>query len=590
MDIYIFACILAVISLWLHSYFPMNAYLVGLLGGISILILIYLLKPVPWRSFWLYLLNSLNWRHFLKKSFLEEVGKDLFIGGAMAVVFSLVLHKYPFLADPEDASMDFVMQMKGCTKEKCAFPNKKVVLLNIDDQTYESEEWGKKPPFVPRNKLKELIEAAVKDGASLVVVDIFLSEKTDGLKYPGDKLHHDDEELRTYLAEYDKTNCANKKCPPIILVRNSYRPETETGNFEVHNLPVLDARPSFLDEAVKSSPHIQWASPTYWVSTFDGKLRRFWLWQSFCKGGKQEFMPSVELLATSLLVGNDNLEKTVDPDFVGRTCSPDSPYYEPKPLSEQIVLSDNLKIDVGELSGGGINQRIMFTMSWPGKYFDQQRGRDFIIPGDIGIIRSALNYLEKHRTDDSLSKKAIKNSIVIIGEGHRDAGDIHETPLGKMPGMLVIANAIYSLYLNGGQIKSFSWLGKVMVEGAIIIIIALMMNGFLSLLVKWYWFRLMLITGIMWFLLIHLSSWLLITHSTWIDFSLPLVAIFFHHVVTKFHELGKEKEKADKKADKAAKEWQTCQVKMQVCEKNLDKCEQDKRQLLLDIEKSKVLR
>ncbi|OQW91314.1 MAG: hypothetical protein BWK78_04990 [Thiotrichaceae bacterium IS1] len=646
MDIYIYVGI-GIILAELHSDFSLFIYLAWL-GGVTILVLLYLswrfVKKVV-KSVFLRLKGGekpgkkqepVNWKYYLKM-----IVMDFSVGILMAVAFLVWFHKYPFLADPEDASMDFVMRVNQCGKESvCTFPGKnnippKIVLLNIDNDTHKNKQWGGgEPLFTPRDRIKQLIESAVQDGARLIVVDVFPSQKTstyglktpDGLDYPENKLHPHDQELKDYLASYEEKHCGSNKCPPIILVRESSRPTTESGYFDIQNLPVSQARQSFLEEAVKPSSHIQWASPIFWTSKFDGSLRRMWLWQPFCEGNKQKFIPSVELLVAGL-VSNESLDyekalkkvndisvSDIDPEFVGKDCSSEHPsYYEPKPLSKSIVLGENLTIEAGELSGGGINQRIMFTMPW--KSSPQREGEEqtsSAITGspmmarfdsaekEILTIISAFRYLELHQEPNSMLfltqiKEALKGSIVIIGNSHFDARDVHQTPLGEMPGMLVIANAIHSLLLNHGQIKSLGW-GKIVAETMLIILLivfiivgVILMNVVPSIL-AWYWFVMVVVTGCIWYFFTGYSA-LFLKQGTWIDFSLPLVTIFFHHVVTKFHELGHkakeaktaktEAKTAGERAEKAEAQWQTCQGE-------LDKCKQDKQQLLLNLEKLSV--
>lgn len=539
-----------------------------------------------------------KWANF--GHFLGRLGGDLFVGLAMAVVFLLWFHKFPFLADPEDASMDFVMKMNQCEKSSedalsCLFREKnekenfpKMVLLDIDDETHR--QW-KEPLFTPRDCVKELIDSAVQDKARLIVVDILLSQETPPssvrLCNSDNQLHSGDQNLREYLANYEKDFCGENKCPPIILVRGLLPPGgLGSSDFEVRKQPVYQTRQGFLEEdpRIIQSPHIQWASPNFWSSTFDGKLRRWWLWQPICEKGKQTFIPSIQLLVAGL---NDKsgsnynnalkdiknfLSAEIDPKFVGNDCT-DKPY-ELKPLSKLLPLSETIKIkeDEGEVAGGGINQRIMFTMPWwtsqLGKEGEQGSEKEqcasastrYSIYATFGqqepsLILTGLSaycYLQQRKSDSLYAKRAkteVTDSIVIIGNTHKDAGDRYNTPLGQMPGMMVLVNAIYSLFLNHGQIKFFEW-EKIKFEALLIVMIVglLMLMNVAHSAPFWYWFSMVLITGIVWFICEWLISVpLLKQQGVWIDFSLPVVAIFFHHIVTKFHELGQESKEMKEK-------------------------------------------
>lgn len=618
MDLYVVLFAVAVVLFARgRSYFPSNIYSAILLV-ISVTILIFLV--------WNFIANKVGsselaswWREqkeqkdYLKRR--ESVVLDLWVGIFMAIIFSLYLHEYPSLADPEDASMDFAMTVNQCGEGRnCSFPNKgknnippKIVLLNIDDGTYEK--WGR-PLLIPRNHLKQLIDSAAIDGARLIVVDIFLSEKTPtdgGLGYSGDKLHSDDQVLRDYLASYDQKNCGDNKCPPIVLIRNSFR-HTKSGFFGVDKWPVSRMRPSFLDESIKSSSPtslIQWASPVFWVSKFDGSLRRWWLWQPVCENDKPKFIPSVELLVASLTSKEDKNYKAVltqlnevssnkiDPSFVEQTSCP--PTYEPKSLPESIIIG-NLTIEKDELSGGGINQRIMFIMPWEGESSKITRVTAKFDSGDKEILTVLPAY--RYLNPDSMSSfnGDIKDSVVIIGYSHFDTADMHKTPLGNMPGMMVIANGIYSLFLNGGQIES-PVLTKFILEFVCLLIFAIFINIAVASSPKsdsgWhkyvgYWPAMFVVTGIIGGLFILSSSPILSGFwgwegGIWIDFSLPLVTIFFHHIVTRFHDLGKEKKEAMARETEVREQATKVEREWQVCQEELRKCKQDTQQLLAKV-------
>ncbi|OQW91833.1 MAG: hypothetical protein BWK78_03415 [Thiotrichaceae bacterium IS1] len=636
MDLYVSLFLSGLLFLWLYDYFPANIYSVTILV-ISIPTLIF--------SMWNIIADKISssklvfwWREQRDQKdwvkFGERVGLDVIVGTLMAVIFLQWLHEYPFLSNPEDASMDFAMQINQCDEGvTCSFPGKdkkrvppNIVLLNIDDETYDK--WGK-PLLTPRKYLKQLIESVANDGARLIVVDVFLSQKTPtdgGLGYSDDELHLDDQELGNYLARYGQRSCGDKECPPIVLIRNSKPKNTKSDYFGVDEWPVSEMRPSFLDEIMKpSSPTslIQWASPVFWISQFDGHLRRWWLWRPVCENGKPKFIPSVELLVASLASREDKDYKTalteldhisskeIDRDFVEQTSCP--PTYEPKPLPKSIFLGDgNLEIKRDELRGGGVSQRIMFVMPWRG-----QSSRVIRVPAKFGSEDRYLTILPAyHYLKGSILSPIsyIKDSVVIIGNSHYDTTDRHETPLGGMPGMLVLANGIYSLFLNGGQIESLG-LKKAVAEFLLLLIFGLgvaLINLASSpkIAPDWwrkrfgYWPAMFIVTGIIGGFLIFSSSrilrggvWPWNEGGVWVDFSLPLVAIFFHHIVTRFHDLGKTvKEATTNELEAIARETDVREMatKMEkeklVCQDELHKCKQDNTQLLLELQKSSKLR
>ncbi|OQW91163.1 MAG: hypothetical protein BWK78_05360 [Thiotrichaceae bacterium IS1] len=515
------------------------------------------------------------------RSFGRALGIDLVIGIIMAMIFLLWLHNYPFLADPEDASMDFVMQRNQCDPDtkKCSFSKNEnippITLLDIDDKTYVKWE---RPPITPRNHIKELIDSAVNYGAKVIVVDIFMThrqsiipkqreqhrylanfltqETLEGLYNPAQS-HPDDQELYEYLAKYASTYCSNgKKCPIIILIPDLIQQKGQTaGNesiFDIHKQPVFQVQKSFLDEAVeKSSPYIQWASPKFLISPFDNTVRRLWLWHPVCNDQKPQVIPSVHLLVSAIVsnksedVGGSlkNVERELH-NFVEKDCNP---YYKPPSLQKPI---SSLKVGKGEIAGGGIRQRIVFTMPWPSKQEkDAKKGIDnqkfaFSTQRNESILRvfSVFGYLEQVKSSrKNLLGGRIRDSIVIIGGSHTDAQDIHRTPLGEMPGEFVIANAIYS-FLSYGEIRGTSVLEilgfKILLIVLFVAMATFINNMFVSKLpsVLRYWriVIIILVTAIEWFALQMWFSTELLKEGVWFDFSIPLVAILFHHIASQF--------------------------------------------------------
>jgi len=497
---------------------------------------------------------------------------DLVIGVAMASVFLFWLHSYSFLADPEDASMDFVMKLNQCDsnpvrdpKNLCNFTKKDenvpatITLLDIDDETYIK--WGNLP-ITPRDRILELIDSATRNSAKVIVVDVLL---TNRIPYDLAKEQEYDKELYNYLYNYAEKYCSNgKKCPTIILIRDLFQQGGSENTFDVNEQPVYQVRRSFLDKAVEhSSPHIQWASSIFLTSTFDNVMRRWWLWLPVCEDNKPQIIPSVHLLVSAIVSHkSDSVRESLKElgckldNFVEHDCS--NPYYEPLPLREPVSLSEIVEIRKGEVAGGGIRQRIMFTMPWLADQtekcdttkcdskrfaFHNQGGEEII------TVFHAFRYLKQmNGPQANLLTGSIKNSIVIIGSSHSDAQDTYRTPLGKMPGEFVIANAIYSILLNHGEIKETSKL-KILLYKSWLIIVFVAMASLINMFIftklsrslrYWRIVIVILVTTMEWLALQTLVSAELLKEGIWFDFSIPLVAILFHHIASQFQESEQE--------------------------------------------------
>jgi CHASE2 domain-containing sensor protein len=343
---------------------------------------------------------------------------SLFIGLSVWVIWT-PFKDAPWFQDIEDAGLDLAVQV---SQEPATTKDISYVFLDIDAQTHQL--WGE-PLLTPRNKVKELIDVAVNDGARLVVVNLDLSQKTltEGRQIQEDQQHPDDQ-LYDYINKYKQNYCPEKtKCPPIIL---------ERGFRSVPESPTREYRYSFLDSAVKqSAPYTLWASPLFQPSYFDGAIRR---WQL------RDPIPSALT----------EVNKALD--------IPES--------SKNLVFTDT-------------QQYIRYQMRWepPSSIADQWVRRYSLQAGEKGsqadsvlTVFSAGPYL-KYKAETA---GILKNKIVIIGSSYSSQGTMLTTPLGRMPSELVMINAIHSL-LQYGEIKLVSswhhgWIVLVVIVVSILLI------------------------------------------------------------------------------------------------------------------------
>ena len=122
----------------------------------------------------------------------------------------------------------------------------------------------------------------------------------------------------------------------------------------------------------------------------------------------------------------------------------------------------------------------------------------------------------------------VRGRVVVIGTSYVDARDTHLTPLGEMPGALIVANAAYSLGRHGGL--------KPPAQSVIItlqlLLIAVASLAFAAL---GSWWTTMLSTPLVIFLLLPLAFWFF-RHGVWLDFALPLVALQMVSTVKRYRE------------------------------------------------------
>ncbi|OQW91204.1 MAG: hypothetical protein BWK78_05265 [Thiotrichaceae bacterium IS1] len=483
------------------------------------------------------------WNHVVKGNFdkcefYRKIPTNLLMGVSAVIVLSF-LHDTTPLMDIEDAGMDWVMKVRQgdiSPKQERSIPP--FAILDIDNETYK--EWGY-PPITPRDYLKNLIDAAVKAPARLIVVDVELPlrntlvlNEQDKPKEPCDKklLSQDELVLCEFIRDY-KEKCCTQTCPPIILVRTLLKSDPK-------KQPQL--RKSFLDDAVeKSKPYVWWATPLYSASGYDDVLRRWYLWKSYCtEENTPQMIPSVELLAATLirnttLTAEEHLTSSLK-DYQPKSCSVDK---SSKKIGEETLIIGNftMKVDAKQ----GIMQRIMYSMPWTeptslGTRILCDRGNcDATTNQPIFQSFPAAGYLKNANGNPSILKN-IEGKVVIIGGSHdvSGEGDIHRTPLGKMPGMMVIVNAIHSL-LQFSTLEQVGIIWKVSIEAFLIIVMTFLFVWFSGSFVG------ILISGILTVVLILPVTIFLLKFGIWLDFAIPLLVVQFHHITVAFEDSNEKK-------------------------------------------------
>ena len=65
------------------------------------------------------------------------------------------------------------------------------------------------------------------------------------------------------------------------------------------------------------------------------------------------------------------------------------------------------------------------------------------------------------KSPNSASLDLLANRIVVIGVSAAAARDLHQTPLGEMPGSMVVANLLFTQLGEGAATESGFWIGLV---------------------------------------------------------------------------------------------------------------------------------
>lgn len=431
---------------------------------------------------------------FVRERSFKKLIASLVAGLSIMWLMTDVFYEAAWVMDIEDTSMDWLMEFHtGIIPPLAGFPP--FVFVDINDETYHK--WGE-PMFTPRHRLTELIKAAVEAKARMVIVDIDLSRPTPVESSP---LHPNDLALKNFLENYvAKCRADQSDCPNIIFAR-AFQALPDA------SVPI--PRTGFLEELVaQSAPILQWASPHFYQAE-DQVIRRWQLWQPACSAEKQPIIvPSMELLAMAKAqdCSTEQLQTALRP-FLPQNCQqPYVPLQSPPPETVELC-----QLTIGTQIRD-VNQRIMYTMPW----LDDKLPLVMLTQADEEVLTiCSAQSIESRSEKDCLDR--LTNSIVMIGGSHRDGGDTHLTPLGDMPGSLIIINAIHSL-LRYQKIEQLPYWVNFLMMATLIVIMSFLFAKFKS-----FWG--MMFSGALIIVLILPLSLILFSYGVWLDFALPLIVV-----------------------------------------------------------------
>lgn len=502
--------------------------------------LFFLLKQPIFLVVWILYTGPIKlWNYIVQPNFYLKFRAHVFIAIIVATPLFLAREYTHLLDEVENAGMDWVI--KHQQKFKGIPPSKtpsNFVFIDIDDES--RKDWPDQP-FTPRNRITNMINNAVDAGAKLIIVDVALSRitplargQTDLAKPATCKeglLHDDDRELCNFLEQYPsnkKDQCRTEEgkdtskpvCPPIILPRNFTYTDDE----------VAKVRPSFLEPVVKKgSFYVQWGTIDF-LESADGMQRRQLLWQPV--GDEKTIEKSVQLLATVALCGDKgNLQekyKNLNNAFQNLE----------QPKSITLCQNPELKLETEERYR---TQRITYSMDWKKgggceisklpKYCLSALKSNYI----LHVFQARL-FAEKIPLSVFFeeAKQFIQGNVVVIGgtwDYDGNGGDIHLTPLGEIPGGLVIINAIHSLqqpvqFWSRIEIWGIHlpWMEIIGLSG-FILILSFFFTVFPSHL------EAVLFAGLVVIILLLISVTFFGEYGIWIDFVLPAMAVYYYHVV-----------------------------------------------------------
>lgn len=361
------------------------------------------------------------------------------------------------------------------------------VFYDIDDKS--QQRWGE-PLYTPRDKLATLIAAALDKRPAVLIVDVELRKSTS-----------DDAALLDVLRHHAATPAA-----PMLILVESFRWNAD--DTHAAGSGWWQTRPSFIDDALPPSARRLSASPLF-AQDGDGQYRRWRSWLSACSAqGQPVVVPSVQILALAALSGEPALA-ALD-QALGSA--------KPRSCGEEARLAQT-RMMIGAksiaLAGDAFTQRILFALPWQLAADETRPQVDF-----AGGKAPLLSILPAHAvTEGGLRTTLAPGHIAVIGASNQDARDVHVTPLGAMPGSLILINAIHSLIQHGQMTTPAAW---IQLFAAIVLLtaVSLIASRFPTPLGT------LISLAVLIAILVPLSVYFF-RYGVWLDFALPVAAVKF---------------------------------------------------------------
>jgi CHASE2 domain-containing sensor protein len=411
-----------------------------------------------------------------------------FVANAFVAAIVLValgfLDQSHWLLRLENTAMDTMMEFnKGLGRMSGASgsPQLQFTFLDIDETTHRT--WDE-PHHTPRDKVLQLVNFAASSEASLIVVDIDLSK-------PGVNPDHD-LALASYLSAYGAAGSA-----PVILVRSFYSGTRGKNDWN-------EIRPSFLD-SYELPALIHWGQPLFQTTLWDGVVRHWNLARFGCFDGRPVLVPSIQLTAAALLSDRAAVNSVADIETIGlESC-------QQRDTNSRAAGSDShFTFETG------IGQRLVYSIPWGAPAPD-------LVTIPATVVTESV---------DTLASDLVQGRVVVIGASFAGSNDIHRTPIGEMPGALIIVNAIKSLVVFGQLREPPAWITWLQQLG-VIFLAAWAFSRFDS-------FIAVGITAAVIVALLVPVSFYFFKYGLWVGFSIPLLAMVIQRGFAEYRDVRRQ--------------------------------------------------
>lgn len=447
----------------------------------------------------------------------------------------------------QDWALDSMMRLQAKQVQVQAEPHdqlRRLALVAVDDSTWRDVRWGGGEPAVaPREQLAELVTKAFEAGARQVILDVLIETAREASP-------QEDQQFAATLQQLLDTKRIDR-IHRLILVRSLRQPPdlgvttvqeahgALHGRTETGYLPELRQSPAIDKVVAESGGRIVLAAPYFRYSP-DRVLRDWELFQTVCErhvstagqdAGHIRVVPAVQLVVAAFMVGVDDRALPWTSSRTGQGCLTFPRAQDGRVLAlnatelaarhaEGAAPVRQLQATVdGVTAGAWATMRSAFAQSnieiSAGRVSADSLANRVVYRHDSApLTLSAMEMLQASEPPD------LKDYVVVIGQTFPESRDMHLTPIGVMPGAMVLINAIDSMVRHQVVEKPPSWLVWPLTLALLIVVAGL--NAKFSANLASISCTVILIVA-----LLPLSYWLF-KFGVWLDFALPLLGVLCH--------------------------------------------------------------
>jgi CHASE2 domain-containing sensor protein len=400
--------------------------------------------------------------------------RDLLIGLLLVVTLELVvsaLKHEPLWERWSWIAQDMVMRL--WTGHPVAVDDPpRFAFIDIDNDAFKA--WGTSG-VTNRERLRDLIGFATGGGARLVIVDVDLTRPDPG-----------DAALRDFLGAYPATG-------PNLIFARPLGPSPPRSDAAWTKLPLV------IEPAVGGNPRIHFATVAFFTDA-DFTVRRWRLYEAMCDDGRPVPVPSIELLTVAVMDQDEDGAQ----DLLGILSS------RVKGSCDAVVLGWNndlrfTRYPEVRLGVSGRDEVVPFIQPWP---IDPYAEATLAWLPALKIVKPGM------------SPDLVRDRIVIIGGSNAGSRDTVLTPIGVMPGAMVLENAIDALLRQGQLHEPPEYV-------AFPIGVVVGMAVWALLYVFHFALAVILITVPLGLTVVVLSHFLL-GHGIWLDVAVPTAGVIMH--------------------------------------------------------------